>query len=279
MTTTSSDYEVCVSIQISGIATFSVTFGSKTMTIQKPALTIARNLLPDVYIGTFGVVPMPPAFFLLPTEIHDRKGENSCEENPAVQQVIPYMVLKSKDGRIFCYSRGAGGAEEKLHAKLSIGIGGHIDAQAPAGSSNHAWFVQEAYRELYEEVGVAHNPLMVFDGLVLDRRKSHEDNGKTYVGQVHVGLLTVIDCEPEQLGQTEANVILAGEWLTIDELEEIIETTVDEGIKFGLLTEDKEPILEQIWEPWRSKECLAFLDKKYPILGVSLIKEIQDVVA
>ena len=187
--------------------------------IQKPALTIARDCLPQVITGNLCVVDIPANFFLLPTEIHDRVGENSCEENPTVQQIIPYMVLRSQDGRVFCYSRGKGGAEEKLHAKMSIGIGGHIDSQAPSGQPNKAWFVQEAYRELREEVGVVHNPRMIFDGLIFDRLRDHEDDGKTYVGQVHVGLLTVIDCEPAQLGQAEADIIIAGEWVTLEELE------------------------------------------------------------
>lgn len=92
------------------------------------------------------------------------------------------------------------------------------------------------------------------------------------------GLKFVVEPEIElEIGTKDTNSKKWG-W-ALPELKEIIETTVDEGIKFGLLTEDKESILEQIWEPWRSKECLAFLDKKYPILGVSLIKEIQDVVA
>ena len=53
---------------------------------------------------------------------------------------------------------------------------------------------------------------------------------------------------------------------------------MDDGIKAGLLTESKEAIMQQIWEPWRDRKTLAYLDKTYPLLGVSLQKEISDAI-
>lgn len=65
---------------------------------------------------------------------------------------------------------------------------------------------------------------------------------------------------------------------SLPQLVKIIESSVDQGIAQGLLKDDKETIMGHIWEPWLNDECLKFLDKKYPLLGVSLIKEIRDAI-
>ena len=52
------------------------------------------------------------------------------EEDPSFKQLIPYVIFRHTDDdgtvRILHYARGSGGGESRLHAKLSIGIGGHI---------------------------------------------------------------------------------------------------------------------------------------------------------
>lgn len=55
----------------------------------------------------------------------------------------------------------------------------------------------------------------------------------------------------------------------------IIESSVDEGIKGGMFTESKEQIMKKIYAPWRDEDALKFLDSKFPLLDVSLRKEIR----
>ena len=58
-----------------------------------------------------------------------------------------------------------------------------------------------------------------------------------------------------------------------------IEAAVDDGVKAGYLTESKDEIMRQILQPYRSDECLAFLNKRFPYLGVDLEAEIKEALA
>ncbi len=91
------------------------------------------------------------------------------------------------------------------------------------------------------------------------------------------GLTFTVEPEIEiEIGTKDTN---AQKWdWSLPELRRIIETSVDEGIKNKLLTATREDILKQIWAPWKNDRCLSFLDKEYPLLNVSLKKEIRDVV-
>lgn len=57
---------------------------------------------------------------------------------------------------------------------------------------------------------------------------------------------------------------------------EIIEQAVDDGIEAKMFTETKEQILTKIYAPWNNHKSLDLLDKEYPLLNVSLKKEIRD---
>src|SRR5450432_1186674 len=54
------------------------------------------------------------------------RPRSEVETDPSWLQLIPYVVLQHH-GRIFHYTRGKSGGEQRLHAKRSIGIGGHIN--------------------------------------------------------------------------------------------------------------------------------------------------------
>lgn len=183
--------------------------------IKKPAVVVPRSYLPDVADGQVRVLAVPPNIFLLPYEIADRVGPESCETNPQLQQIIPYIVLRNEHGQLFVYSRGKGGAEDRLKAKLSIGLGGHVDSLPPANTTMHEWLIAEAQRELEEEVGYQTNEHLYFSGLILDRLKIVEDDGTIYVGQVHAGLLTLVDVVSANVTKLENNVIENGEWLSV----------------------------------------------------------------
>ena len=48
-----------------------------------------------------------------------------AEQNPAFEQIIPYIILMNMDGRIFTTLRLGG--DERLKGQHSIGLGGHMD--------------------------------------------------------------------------------------------------------------------------------------------------------
>jgi predicted NUDIX family phosphoesterase len=189
--------------------------------MKKPALVIKRDLLPQAPEGHVTIYPVPVNFFLLPTQLADRVGSLSCEENPSLQQIIPYMVVINENNELFTYSRGQASGEEKLKTKLSIGLGGHIDACAPEGVTNHEWFTQEARRELAEEVGILSEDVAItYSGLLFDRQHHKTEDGKTYVGQVHCGLLSFIRVRKSEVTKLEQGVIENGQWLSVPDLQD-----------------------------------------------------------
>lgn len=79
------------------------------------------------------------------------------------RQVLPYVVIK-KDGKFLRYRRAVSGGENRLHGKISIGIGGHIDIEdavliPKVGAIDLMMTMhQSAIREIYEEIGIRVKP-------------------------------------------------------------------------------------------------------------------------
>ncbi len=60
------------------------------------------------------------------------------EDDPSFKQLIPYVLFRWTDAdgtvHLFEYLRGSGQGERRLHAKRSVGVGGHISSlDAAAG--------------------------------------------------------------------------------------------------------------------------------------------------
>ncbi len=108
---------------------------------------------------------------------------DEAEQNPAFKQLIPYLVLRHA-GRVFHYRRGAAGGEKRLTARRSVGIGGHVcsDDGDLAGA-----YRRGLLRELAEEVELEGGYREHCLGLINDDR--------TPVGQVHLGIVHVLDLD------------------------------------------------------------------------------------
>jgi predicted NUDIX family phosphoesterase len=111
----------------------------------------------------------------------------AAEDDPTHKQLIPYLVLRHGD-RILCYTRGGGGGEARLHAKQSIGIGGHIND----GDTHAAHFDRDAYfraveRELHEELEITAPYRQRIVALLNDDSNA--------VGRVHLGVVHLVDLE------------------------------------------------------------------------------------
>jgi DNA polymerase family A len=86
--------------------------------------------------------------------------------------------------------------------------------------------------------------------------------------------------EPEIEMEIGAQDTKARKWSwALPELLTHIESAVDDGIKAGFLTEEKNDIMAQIMAPYHSDECLTFLNQRFPFLGVDLKPEIEAAVA
>ncbi|QDV64823.1 phosphoesterase [Crateriforma conspicua] len=111
-----------------------------------------------------------------------RRGD--METDPSFKQLIPYVVLQHNDDdgniHVFAYTRGGGSGEARLHAKRSIGIGGHISAEDAQGDGNP--YLIGMQRELDEEVDIDSAYEDIREGLLYD---PSNDVGKVHLGIVH----------------------------------------------------------------------------------------------
>jgi len=94
---------------------------------------------------------------------------------------------------IFAYTRGSGQGESRLHAKRSIGIGGHISAEDAAGGSDP--YRTGMQRELEEEVRDNSSFRESCVGLIYD---SASEVGRVHLGVVHRFVLQTADVQPNE---------------------------------------------------------------------------------
>jgi predicted NUDIX family phosphoesterase len=100
---------------------------------------------------------------------------------------------------LFEYQRGSGQGERRLHAKRSVGIGGHISAiDSAAGKMAHV-YREGMRRELEEEVAI--------DTKYTERIAGLLNDDETPVGQVHLGVVHLCDVEEPQIRPREADIM------------------------------------------------------------------------
>lgn len=130
-----------------------------------------------------------------------------AETDASVKQIVAYVILRDRQGRIYLTRRKDG--DERLVGRASIGTGGHIDG----GEA----FATGMYRELKEEVGLTPDDVLYnqFSGYIND---PSDDVGKVHVGFVY--LATVQDPSLVSIQETEK---LIGEWVDYDTLKTIYE--------------------------------------------------------
>jgi predicted NUDIX family phosphoesterase len=132
------------------------------------------------------------------------------EEDPSFKQIIPYVIVRFQD-RYLLLQRTSKQTEKRLHGKLSIGIGGHINDLEVAGSHKNILHAG-LERELEEEIHIA------------GRRRSLDLTGiisddSTPVGQVHLGLVFILETDSPEFKVNEADLMTA-EWANLDQLRE-----------------------------------------------------------
>ena len=132
-----------------------------------------------------------------------------AEQDPGCKQLIPYVIL-THAGRVLHYVRGKKGGEQRLVAKGSIGIGGHLnDLDENLFSYDEHSYQAGVRREVEEE-------LLVQTGYRNHVRALLNDDS-TEVGRVHLGIVHVFELETAQVSKREA-VITQLEFLSTDEL-------------------------------------------------------------
>ena len=135
----------------------------------------------------------------------------TAEKDPTHKQIIPYAILACRD-RVLHYVRGKKAGEQRLVAKGSIGIGGHMNDE---DESLFAWD-EQAYRagverEVNEEVQIE----TPFE----DRIVALLNDDTTEVGRVHLGVVHVFRLQEPKVQKREAMITNLA-FLTKSELQE-----------------------------------------------------------
>jgi predicted NUDIX family phosphoesterase len=162
-------------------------------------LVVRRNLFEQ--LGSFQGLNFEPENYL---NLLLLRGNNfffpraQAENDPAYKQIIPYVLLAFQD-RVLHYVRGKKAGEQRLVAKGSIGIGGHMNEN---DESLFAWD-EQAYRagverEVNEEIKI--------DTQFEDRIVALLNDDTTEVGRVHLGIVHVFRLAQQKVEKREAMI-------------------------------------------------------------------------
>jgi len=132
-----------------------------------------------------------------------------AETNPELKQIIPYVLLVH-EGRVLHYVRGKKAGEQRLAAKGSVGIGGHMND----GDEGLFALDEDAYkagvnREVNEELKLEAEYTNHIVALLNDDSNA--------VGQVHLGVVHVFELASDAVGKREQMITNLG-FLTREEL-------------------------------------------------------------
>lgn len=119
----------------------------------------------------------------------------AAEMDPSHKQLIPYCVFRC-GGRILHYTRGQAGGESRLHAKISVGVGGHVNpVDTGGGKTGPLAYHAAVTREIDEELVLPQNHPHHIIALLNDDSNA--------VGQVHLGIVHLIDLATEEVASRE----------------------------------------------------------------------------
>jgi len=132
-----------------------------------------------------------------------------AENDPAYKQIIPYALIAFEE-TVLHYVRGKKAGEQRLVAKGSIGIGGHMN------ETDESLFAldEQAYR-----VGVERevNEEIKIDTPFEDRIVALLNDDSTEVGRVHLGIVHIFKLKKPNVQKREA-MITSLTFLTKEEL-------------------------------------------------------------
>ena len=138
-------------------------------------------------------------------EHHFFKPRTEVENDPAYQQIIPYVVFRHDD-RYFLTHRLRASSERRLRKQYSLGVGGHINpGDLEAGDP----ILDGLKREWQEEV--------LYKGRFDARLLGFLNEDSSPVSKVHLGVVFLVEGDSPNISIRETEK-LAGELLTLDEM-------------------------------------------------------------
>ena len=173
-------------------------------------LVIRRSLFDE--LGSFQGLNFGPEKYL---KAILSRGSNffiprpKAESNPAYKQIIPYALIVFQN-TVLHYVRGKKAGEQRLIAKGSIGIGGHMNEtdESLFAMDEHAYRAG-VEREVNEEIKI--------DAAFEDEIVALLNDDSTEVGQVHLGIVHIFKLKEPKVQKREA-MITGLTFLTKEEL-------------------------------------------------------------
>ncbi len=167
-------------------------------------LVVPTQLLHD--LGYFqGFQPGVDGYLerLLSPEHTSYRPRSAMEADPSFKQLIPYVIFchttPTGEKTVFCYTRGTGQGEQRLHRKRSVGIGGHISSVDADAAEPYA---EGMRRELDEEVAI--------ETTYVEHRVGLINDDETEVGKVHLGVVHLFDVTTPRIAPREPDIVDAG---------------------------------------------------------------------
>ena len=166
---------------------------------EENVLVVKRDLLDE--LGTFQGLNFEPRKYL---DAILSRGNNfflrrdRAEKDPSHKQIIPYVLLTYGE-RVLFYVRGKKAGEQRLVAKGSIGIGGHMnDSDESLFALDEAAYRAGVEREVAEEIAI--------NTKFKDRIVALLNDDSTEVGQVHLGVVHIFKLADPKVEKREAMI-------------------------------------------------------------------------
>lgn len=153
-------------------------------------------------------------------------AENNAEVNFEYVQPIPYIVIR-RGNQFYATQRLAGAGETRLHGKIAMGAGGHMNPLEGKNSFAEVLRVNTE-RELEEELYIQGDYTLDIVGLIND---DSDD-----VNRVHIGILGFLNLEETGEVTVRETEQLLGEWHTLDQLK--VEDTYERLENWGKIVVD-----------------------------------------
>jgi predicted NUDIX family phosphoesterase len=166
---------------------------------EENVLVVKRSLLDQ--LGSFHGLNFEPRKYLdailsRGNNFFLRRGQ--AEKDPDYKQIIPYVLLTHGD-KVLHYVRGKRAGEQRLVAKGSIGIGGHMnESDESLFALDEAAYRAGVEREVGEEIAINTK----FD----DRIVALLNDDSTEVGRVHLGVVHVFKLAEPKVEKREAMI-------------------------------------------------------------------------
>lgn len=164
-------------------------------------LVVRRSLFDE--LGSFHGLNFEPEKYL---QALLSRGNNfflpraQAENDPAHKQIIPYAIIAHGD-TVLHYVRGKKAGEQRLVAKGSIGIGGHMNQEDESlfnFAVDEAAYRAGVEREVNEEIRI--------ETVFKDRTVALLNDDTTEVGRVHLGIVHVFRLAEPKVAKREAMI-------------------------------------------------------------------------